>query len=284
MLTVVLGLSGALIYGASDFFGGLAARRTSVLRVTFVAFIAALATAGAALPFSGSVWSTSAVVYGLIAGVAGAGALFLLYACLSIGPMSILSPLTALVSAVVPVGVGLVSGETLGALGWVAIVIALIAVALVGLQPGAASARPSAKALVMAVGSGLLIGSYLILLHETPSESGIIPIFADIVSGTVVTALVMLALALFRPGTGVRPPFRVGLWLGIWCGITQAVANILILLGLHLGNLTVLAVLNALYPAGTIVLAGIVLRERITRPQSLGLALAILAAAMLAVR
>ena len=283
MLTVVLGLSGALIYGASDFFGGLAAKRAPALRVTLVAFVAALVAVVAVLPFSGSVWSASAVGYGLAAGVAGAGALFLLYACLSIGPMSILSPLTALVSAIVPVGVGLLLGERLGVAGWVAIAVALVAVALVGIQPGAASARPSVLALLMAVGSGILIGMHLILLHRTPPESGMVPLVVDISSGALVTALVMGSLALTRRTATPRVPVRVGLGLGIWCGLTQGVANLLILSGLHLGDLTVMAVLNALYPAGTIVLAAVVLRERITGLQGVGLALAIAAAALFAV-
>lgn len=288
MLTVVLGLSGALIYGASDFFGGLASRRTTALRVTLVSFIAALAIVLLALPVSGSVWSLSAVVYGVVAGVAGAGAIFLLYACLAIGPMSILSPLTALVSAVVPIPVGLLSGETLSPLGYWAIGFALVAVVLVGFTPERDAVRPTTKGIVMAVGSGILIGAYLILLHRTPPESGLVPLVADLLSGTVVTAAVVLVVELrarARNRGSIAAPisWRIGLALAIWCGATQAVANTLIVVGLHIGDLTVMSVLTALYPAGTIILAALVLKERVTPVQIVGLVLAIAAAALLGI-
>ena len=76
--------------------------------------------------------------------------------------------------------------------------------------------------------------------------------------------------------------WRAGLWLAVGCGIIDAVANVGLLLGLRLGELSVMSVLTAMYPAGTIILAAIVLKERIAPVQYLGLALAIAAAAMLA--
>ncbi|MBC7518371.1 MAG: DMT family transporter [Microbacteriaceae bacterium] len=283
MLTVALGLAGALIFGASDFLGGLAARATTALRTTLISFTAALAVTVAVLPFTGSVWSTSAVWLGLLAGVGGAGALFLLYACLAIGPMSTLSPITALVAAVVPIIVALATGEKLAALGLAGLAVALIAVVLIGFVPDKNAQRASLKAILMAIGSGTLIGSYLILIHRTPKDSGIIPLVADLASGTVVTALVMLVLYFARPTSRpVALPWRAGLWFAIWCGVTQTVGNIFIVIGLHIGSLSVMAVLNALYPAGTIILAGFVLKERVTPLQWVGLVLAIVAAGMLA--
>ena len=100
MLTAALGLTGALIFGSADFFGGLAAKRISPLLATAIAAFAGLIVLIIMLPVIGGTWSESAVFWGGLSGVTGAIAISLLYACLAVGPMSILSPLTAVVSAV----------------------------------------------------------------------------------------------------------------------------------------------------------------------------------------
>src|SRR5690606_14671345 len=121
MLTVLVGLAGALFYGAADFLGGLASRRISSVRVTAIAAVTGLVALLLALPLIGGEWSRDAVLFGALSGATGAGALVLLYACLAIGPMSILSPLTALVSAIVPMTVGLIGGERLSPVGYAAL-------------------------------------------------------------------------------------------------------------------------------------------------------------------
>ncbi|MEB0307305.1 EamA/RhaT family transporter, partial [Cryobacterium sp. 10I1] len=128
MLTALVGLAGALIYGSADFLGGLAAKRLSSVLVTAVAASSGLLVLLVALPFVGGVWSPDAVLWGALSGVTGAIAISLLYACLAIGPMSILSPLTAVVSAVVPMTAGLVGGERLAPVGYAALGLALVAV------------------------------------------------------------------------------------------------------------------------------------------------------------
>ena len=117
MLTVVIGLASALVYGTADFFGGLAAKRIGAVLATAVAAATGLGLILALLPFVGGVWSRDALVLGALSGLTGAIAIGLLYACLAIGPMSILSPLTAVVSAIVPMIVGLSRGESVGVLG-----------------------------------------------------------------------------------------------------------------------------------------------------------------------
>ena len=102
MLTVLVGLVSALTYGFADFLGGIASKRISPIRVTAIGALSGLVVLLAAAPLIGGRWSWEAVLYGGISGVTGAVAITLLYACLAIGPMSILSPLTALVSAFVP--------------------------------------------------------------------------------------------------------------------------------------------------------------------------------------
>ena len=323
MLTVVLGLAGALVYGAADFLGGLASRRISALRVTALAALSGVVLLAVAAVVVGGEWSREALFWGALSGVTGAGAIALLYACLAIGPMSILSPLTAVISAIVPMTWGLVTGERLGAIAYPALGLALIAVVLVGFVPEKGAVRPSLRGLLMATGSGALIGAFYILIDQTPDDSGLVPLVANRVGNAtlMITVIVVLAViagrrhvsardaplailegthgaphalggatpAPVRPGTtllrasaaALRGGWRAGFWLAVGCGVLDAAANAIVLIGLRLGDLTVVSVLTALYPAGTILLAAVVLRERIARLQWVGLVLALAASAML---
>ncbi len=286
MLAVVIGLAGALVYGTSDFVGGLASKRISAVRVTAISGASGLVLLLAAYLVIGGVWSAKAVLLGALSGVAGSVALMLLYACLAIGPMSILSPLTAIVSALVPMVAGVIRGERLAPIGYVALGIALIAVVLVGFVPEKGAVRPSLRALAMAVASGALIGVFLIVIDLTPNDSGVVPLIANRAVNTTIMFAAVGILALVahrRPGARDSRGWRTGLVLAIACGLVDASANALLLLGLRLGELTIQSVLTALYPAGTIVLAAIVLRERIAPVQIVGLVLALVAAALLSV-
>ena len=285
MLTVVVGLVSALVYGAADFLGGTASRRISPVRVTAVAAVTGLVVLLAALPFVGGTWSREAVLLGALSGLTGAVAIGLLYACLAIGPMSILSPLTAVVSAVVPLTIGLAGGERLGPIGYVALALALVAVVLVGFVPEKGAVRPRLVGVAMAVGSGLAIGLFLVIIDQTPDDSGLVPLVLNrAVSGAILFATVgVLALIARRRGSGSDARgWRPGLRLAILCGVVDAAANTGLLIGLRIGELSVMAVLTALYPAGTIILAAIVLKERIAPVQVAGLVLAVAAGAMLA--
>jgi drug/metabolite transporter (DMT)-like permease len=298
-MTVLIGLAAALVYGAADFLGGLAARRLDILLATALATAAGLV---ALVSFSLAVpgeWSSDAALWGALSGVAGAGAVALLYAALAIGPMSILSPLTAVVSAVVPVTWAIIGGERLGPVGVAAVALALVAVVLVGFVPEKGAVRPSALGLTMAVGSGVLIGTFLILIDRTPDASGLVPLVVNRGVGTIVmwTAVaVAAATALLRNRRRTRPARdagpatrtstalrRGGLALAVACGVLDAAANAAILVGLRIGDLSVMSVLVAMYPAGTVLLAAVVLRERIAPVQWVGLALALSAAGILAV-
>jgi drug/metabolite transporter (DMT)-like permease len=284
-VVVALGLGSALIFGAADFLGGLAAKRMNAILVTAIVAIVGLGVLLLALPFMGGVWSWEAVLYGGLSGISGAIAIALLYACLAIGPMSILSPLTAVVSAIVPLGVGLAQGEQLGLLGYLALGLALVAIVLVGFVPEKHAVRPSLKGVLMAIGSGAAIGVFLILIDATPDDSGLVPLVANrAVNGSIMFAVVLvLALTVWRRSTtGGVGAWRTGLHFAIVGGVIDAIANVGLLLGVRLGELSVIAVLTALYPAGTIILAAIVLKERIAWLQYVGLVLAITAAAMLA--
>jgi drug/metabolite transporter (DMT)-like permease len=286
-LVVLIGMSSALVFGSADFLGGLASKRISPLRVTAIAAAVGLVVLLAFYPLIGGVWSASALLWGGLSGVSGALAISLLYACLAIGPMSILSPVTAVVSAVVPAAVGIfVRHDHLGVLGYVAIALALVAVIFVGFVRDARAVRPTFRGLAMAVASGVFIGLFLILIDLTPSNSGIVPLIANrgVNSIIMITTVGILGLvARRRAAAATSGGWRPGIRLAIACGIVDAVANCGLLLGIRVGDLTVIAVLTALYPAGTIILAAIVLRERIAVVQYVGLALAIAAGALLAI-
>jgi len=280
MPSAILGLLSALVYGSADFVGGVAARAIGPLRTTALGAVGGLALLLAALPFVGGVWSAGALGWGAASGVVGAAAVALLYACLAIGPMSILSPLTALVSAVVPMVWGLAGGDRFAPIGYVALGLALVAVVLVGFVPERGAVRPSGRALGMAVAAGALIGVFLIMLNQTPADSGLVPLVAN---RTVNTAIMWTIVGLLTVRGSARRLTRRGVLLALGSGLLDASANVLILLGLRAGDLTTMAVLVALYPAGTIVLAALVLRERIAPVQWVGLVLAVTAAGMLAV-
>lgn len=302
MLTVALGLGSALLLGTADFLGGLASKKISSIRATAIVGTVGLIAMLALYPFAGGVWSTEAVVFGALSGFAGAGAIVLLYACLAIGPMSILSPLTAVVSAIVPMTVGLTRGEQLHPVGYVALGLALLAVILVGFVRDPAATKPSARALLMATASGVLIGLFLIFMDLTPPESNIVPLIVNRAANAslMFTLIAVIALAGIQrnrrmptstehpdPSTMVvdthsRRPWMSGLRLAVIAGLVDATANTVLLLSLRLGDLTVISVLSAMYSAGTIILAAIFLREKLTPTQIAGLVLALGAAALLA--
>lgn len=295
MLTAVVGLLGALVYGSADFLGGLASRRIGPLRVTAIAAFSGLAGLLVASVFVHGTWSAAAVGWGALSGLTGAAAIALLYACLAIGPMSILSPLTAVVSAIVPMSWGLLGGEVLAPIGYWALGLALVAVVLVGFVPEKGAVRPTLRGIVMAVASGALIGAFFIIIDQTPRNSGLVPLVVNrSVSGALMFAAVGATVLIsrerrarrVRSGAAPHPegphPWRPGLVLAVACGLVDSIANVLLLIGIRIGDLSVISVLTAMYPAGTIILAAVVLHERIAPVQWAGLALALVAAGMLA--
>ena len=319
MFSAALALTGAFVYGAADFFGGLAAKRLRSIVVTAVAAASGLVILGVALPFIGGEWTAVDMAWGALSGVTGVVAIALLYACLAIGPMSILSPLTAVVCAIAPMLWGLfVNGETLSPAGYTGLGVAVVAVVLVGFIPGEKTVRPSMRGLLMAVGSGLAIGAFLIIIDQTSDESGLVPLVMNRATNTVIT-LVIVGILVVRATTagrtaasvlavsgaqigatptghadlehaiaGTATPHVAGSrvrawWLAITCGVVDAAANMLLLLALRTGDLSIVSALTALYPAGTILLAAIVLHERVAGVQWIGLALALAAGGMLAV-
>jgi uncharacterized membrane protein len=276
VIALLLALGSSLAYGCADFLGGLGARKAHVLRTVMVAAPASLAAELLLWPLLGASFGSGTLAWGAASGVASAAAFALLYRTLAIGPMNVLSPVTALVSAALPVTVGLVQGERLTAAGLVGLPLALLAVVLVSAGHGAGPARPSRTALLLAFGAGAAIALQLIFLHQAPSDSGVAPL----ITGRAVSSAVTLAAAgLLRRRLG---PQRPAYAMSAAAGVLDSVANLLFLLAARSGDLTVVAVITALYPAGTVLLARGVLAERIHRGQLVGLGTAAVAVSLLA--
>ncbi|GGT41311.1 hypothetical protein GCM10010271_51650 [Streptomyces kurssanovii] len=276
MIALLLALGSSLAYGCADFLGGLGARKAHVLRTVMIAAPASLVVELLLWPVLGASFSPGALAWGAASGVASAAAFALLYRTLAIGPMNVLSPVTALVSAVLPVGVGLLQGEHLATAGLVGLPLALVAVVLVSAGHGAGTARPSRTALLLAFGAGAAIALQLIFLHQAPSDSGVAPLIV----GRAVASAVTLAAAglMYRKLGSERPAYA----LSATAGVLDSVANLLFLLAARSGDLAVVAVITALYPAGTVLLARSVLAERIHRGQLVGLGAAAVAVSLLA--
>ncbi|KOX26959.1 hypothetical protein ADL06_15035 [Streptomyces sp. NRRL F-6491] len=273
---MLLALGSSLAYGCADFLGGLGARRAHVLRTVMVAAPASLAVELLLWPFLGASFGPGALGWGAASGVASAAAFVLLYRTLALGPMNVLSPVTALVSAVLPVGVGLLQGEHLGTAGLLGLPLALAAVVLLSAGHGAGSARPSRTALLLALGAGAAIALQLVFLHQAPSDSGVAPL---IVGRAVSSAVTLTAAGLMYRRLGPEKPAYA---VSAAAGALDSVANLLFLLAVRGGDLAVVAVVTALYPAGTVLLARGVLAERVHRGRLVGLGTAAVAVSLLA--
>ncbi|MDA1359520.1 DMT family transporter [Glycomyces luteolus] len=276
MIALVLALGSSLAYGCADFLGGLGARKANVLQTVMVAAPASLVVELLLWPLLGASFDPATAVWGAASGVASAAAFVLLYRTLAIGPMNVLSPITALVSAALPVGVGLLQGEHLAMAGMLGLPLALVAVVLVSAGPGMRSSRPSRIALLLAFGAGAAIALQLVFLHQAPAGSGVGPL---IVGRAVSSALTLSAAFLLRRRLGAERPAYA---MPAAAGALDSVANLLFLLAARGGDLAVVAVIVALYPAGTVLLARKVLEERLHRGQLIGLGTAAAAVSLLA--
>lgn len=301
MISVFFGVGAALGFGSSDFFGGLAARQIGSLRTVWITAMTALAALylgtfvliGSAPP--------EAWLFGGLSGAAGVIALVCLYASLAIGPMSIVSPIGAVLGAVVPTAWDIVIGEPLSWWAYGAIVLALVAVAIVGFTPGENVQRVKARGLALSLVAGFLFGVYYILLDLAPDDSGLWPLVANrgvsVIVMTLVVAGAFIGRFMRRRARANQPPhetsdilagdvgvihWRLGLQIAVITGVLEALSTSLFLYGIVSGSLTVVAVLTSLYPAVTIVLASVFLREHISRTQYIGLAVAGLAVVGLA--
>lgn len=276
LLMILLSVCSACSYGIADFLGGLATRRTHVLRVVVVSAPASLVVEVIVLPILGAAWNAGSIGWGALSGVASAFAFALLYLALAMGPMNVMAPITAIVSALLPVGVGLVGGERISTAGVLGIPVALCAIMLVTIKRKAAADAVPLRAVAVAVAAGVAIATQLITLDAAPHDSGVAPL---IVGRAVSSLLVLSAVLTLRSRAGAG---RVPVAVAAAAGCLDSLANLFFLLAAREGLLAVSAVIVALYPAATVLLAALVLNERIGRKQWVGLAAAVMGVALLA--
>ena len=290
LIVVVLALAAAAVYGASDFFGAFAARRIHLVTATLFNYAVATLVILPVVVIVGGAWSSRAVWSGVICGTLAVFGLLAFYGVLAIGPMSLLSPLIALIQSVVPVAIAALTGQGLSLIGWIAIGVGVVALVLLAPPPRRGQEHISPRGALLAVASGLLLGASLIVLDFAPKDSGVVPALWEIVTGTVILAVVWVVLRMLgtraagglsflQPGPdAVRTLSGRRAWLAAaLSGVLVAFADTFIVFALHLGNLAVVSVLTALYPVVTVILAATVLKERMTRLQFVAVALVIAA-------
>ena len=210
----------------------------------------------------------------------------LLYAAFSAGPMGIVSPLAAVLSAAIPVVVGLVRGDRPGTAAYVGMALAVVAIVTVGLEPQAptddsAHQRMTRRAFVLAIGSGIGIGMFFTLIALAPTDGGLWPVVWARTTSTVIITALAVATAV-RSSAPLLPRARDVRVLALSAGVLDVGANALDLLAAQTGLLSVVAILGSLYPAATVLLARFVLAERLRPIQKIGMATALVASALLA--
>ncbi|MGH3358641.1 MAG: EamA family transporter [Nocardioidaceae bacterium] len=277
-MAVLLALASAGAYGLSDFLGGLFSRRMSVWPVavvgqsssTMCAYVLAVALGGSA---SSTDWW-----WGTAAGIGGGLGTAFLYRGFATGKMSVVAPISALGSAVVPVAAGLVAGDRPTALAWIGIAFAMPAIYLISrISDGTVdTADDHGGAVVDGVVAGLGFGSMFAMLGQISSDAGLYPL--ALTQLTSVVAIVLAAAALRQSWI----PRRREPWKALVLGPLGTTATAAFLYATHTGLLSIVSVIAALYPALTVVLAASVLRERIHRAQAIGLGLAALAVSLVA--
>lgn len=280
-MAVALALLAALIYGAADFIGGLASRKTATVVVVIFSQLSGFVVLLAIAPFLGSRPLTVDLWWGIGGGIFGAAGIVLLYRALAIGRMGIVSPVTAVIAASIPALFGLTIGQRPSVLAWCGIALAAIAVVLVSahdpqvvVETRSRAAMP--KGVPTAILSGVTLGFFFIILAKVQPISGLYPLLsARIASVAVLTILAFVRRIPLRATRAALPAI-------LFSGALDMGANALYLLAAHRGLLAIVAVLTSLYPASTVALAAVVLKERLARTQWIGVALALLGVALIA--
>jgi drug/metabolite transporter (DMT)-like permease len=265
LLSIFYGIASAATWGAGDFLGGLASKRTSPYRVLFLGqlaglipfFFLALLTNEIIPPAVDVLWSALASLLGL------AGLVFL-YRALSGGQMTIAAPVSALFSALIPVVFAIFTAGLPSITTLIGFILAFLAVWLIS-QADGMNLRFSLSDLRLPLTSGLFFGLYFIVLHRATLHTFCWPLAISRLVGVLA-----LGLVAFLSRQPAMPPR--GLWgIVILSGILDIAGNGFYALAARTGRLDVAAVLGALYPASTVLLAWLILKEKISRIQTIGI-------------
>jgi drug/metabolite transporter (DMT)-like permease len=273
---IVFALAAAVLYGSADFLGGAATRQSRALSVASlsvpagaVVMLLAAVLAGGSVPTAGLGWAVAA-------GATGAVGLIVFYNGLAAGPMSVVAPVSALMSTVLPVGVAVASGERLSARVYAGVVACLVAIVLVSLERGTVQSRTrdhhaALRGVGYGIAAGALFGVFFVFLRYAGSSGVFWPVgVARLAACVVVLAVAVLARA--RPAR--REAGGRVLAAAVASGALDASANLFYVLATRAGLFGIAVVLTSLYPGITVLLARLVLRERMQAVQRIGLLLA----------
>lgn len=266
-MPVLLALFSSVLYGSGDFFGGVASRRAPALVVTWWSQLASLVPLGLALALWGpTTVGRSDLAWGSLGGLCGGVAIVIFYGALSEGPMSIVAPVTGIIGAAVPALTGVLSGDQISALTAVGLFGAVVSIGLVSASTHDDHAPVRRAIVIKAVLAGLGFGSFFVCFGKASTAAGMWPLLgARVGSLTVLSVLVILGRQPLRlQRFAVRPTLTAGVF--------DVTANGTLLWAITRGSVSIIGVLSSLYPAATVLLARIVLRERLARVQLVGLA------------
>ena len=243
-----------------------------------VSYPVSMVLLGVLAVLNGGTLSAPAVYWGALSGVCQGLGVWWLYAALGSGPISVVAPLTAVLAAAFPLGVGLVLGERPGAIAGAGVVLAMIAVVMVSREATDEDVRPhrfTRGVAALTMGAGLAFGLNYVCIDQMPVDSHLWPLFFGRVAATVVIIGVAAVTG------NLHLPQGVPLRLALGAAVLDVGANVATLLALQTLMLSLAGVLMSLYPAATVVLAIVVLRERVTRWQVFGMVMALAAVSMI---
>ncbi|HEY8471422.1 MAG TPA: DMT family transporter [Natronosporangium sp.] len=268
MISILLATSAAVVWGASDFAGGKGAQRASALAVTVVSQLFSLPVLAAGLLLLPGEPRLADLGWGALGGVAGLAGVVLLYRGLASGAMVVVSPVTAVTAAVIPVAAGLLLDGALSLVGLVGAGCAVVAIALISAGPRRDGGPVTPRLIGLALTAGAAFGVFFILLGQASDGGGM-----WLVAGVRLSSVPLGLLLVAATGTGLRLPRPALGWAAV-AGPLDLIANGLFMLAAAEGHLSVVSALAALYPATTVLLALAVDKERVRPGQLAGLGLA----------
>ncbi|NDH23880.1 MAG: DMT family transporter [Actinobacteria bacterium] len=278
-MAITLALLTAALFGTGDFLGGLAGKRMSVLRVLAISHTIGLVLITIGAVVIADEFLLRDLAWGALAGIAGFIGLALLYRGLARGPMGVVAPLTAITSAAVPAGWGLlIDDESLAGTAWIGVVVALLAIGLASASPIEQSSV-SLAAIVEALLAGVGFGLMFVGLDQTVEASAPWPV----VGGRLMTVSAMAVFFFIVKRESPLPSVRADIRLPAIAGLVDTFSNALFLYATLEGDLAIVAVLSSLYPIATVILARLVLGERLTRLQQSGFVAAMVATTLIAI-
>jgi drug/metabolite transporter (DMT)-like permease len=273
LLSILYGLISAFTWGAADFSGGIASKRTNVYGVVIGAegfgMVVFLVLAFA---FREPVPSWQTWLWGMASGLSGGFGLLLLYRALSSGRMSVAAPVSAVIAAIIPVVVGAFVDGLPGMWTFAGILLAIGAVWFIAQSEGAGgNAAVRLNEIILPLLAGVVFGMYFVFMHQASRVAFFWPIIASRLASTAgILAYALLTRQPWRPGRKIWPLIALS-------GILDVSGNAFYVLAGQVGRLDVAAVLGSLYPGSTVLLAGIFLHERLNRTQFAGILAALTA-------